>query len=147
MPQVLGDIPYLIQADGSLTTQAMTGSMQRLIYVIDDDDVVRDSLRALLEVRGYAVRDFDSGDRFFSEAPDLSRCCLIVDIHMPGMTGLDVVGALRARGEKVPAVLITGRRDAQIDAVAAGLDHAVLLDKPIAHGRLFAAIDEMLSGR
>lgn len=122
----------------------MTGSVQRLIYVIDDDDVVRDSLRALLEVRGYAVRDFESGDRFFSEVSDLSDCCLVVDIHMPGMTGLDVVGALRARGETVPAVLITGRRDSHIDVQAATFAGVVLLDKPIAHARLFAAIDEML---
>lgn len=124
----------------------MTGSVQHPIYVIDDDDVVRDSLRALLEVRGYTVRDFESGDRFFSEAPDLSRCCLVVDIHMPGMTGLDVMGALRARGETVPAVLITGRRDTHIDAQAATFGDVVLLDKPVAHARLFAAIDEMLRG-
>jgi len=122
----------------------MAGSTHHQIYVIDDDDVVRDSLRALLEVRGYTVRDFDSGDRFFSEAPDLSHCCLVVDIHMPGMTGLDVVGALRARGETVPAILITGRRDPHIDAQAATFGKVVLLDKPIAHTRLFAAIDEML---
>lgn len=124
----------------------MTGSVQHPIYVIDDDDVVRDSLRALLEVRGYTVRDFESGDRFFSESPDLSRCCLVVDIHMPGMTGLDVMGALRARGETVPAILITGRRDAHIDAQAATFGDVVLLDKPVAHTRLFAAIDEMLRG-
>lgn len=124
----------------------MTGTAQPLIYVIDDDDVVRDSLRALLEVRGYAVRDFESGDRFFSEVSDLSHCCLVVDIHMPGMTGLDVVGALRARGESVPAILITGRRDGHIDAHAATLDEVVLLDKPVAHARLFATIDEMLRG-
>lgn len=122
----------------------MSSSEQPLVYVVDDDDVVRDSLRALLEVRGYSVQDFDSGDRFFAEAPDLSRCCMIVDIHMPGMTGLDLVGALRARGEAVPAILITGRRDGQIDAQAAALSGVVLLDKPIAHTRLFAAIEEML---
>lgn len=125
----------------------MTASIRHQIYVIDDDDVVRDSLRALLEVRGYTVRDFDSGDRFFSEAPDLSHSCLVVDIHMPGMTGLDVVGALRARGETVPAILITGRRDTHIDVQAATLGQVVLLDKPIAHARLFAAIDEMLRVR
>lgn len=124
----------------------MTGPDQHPIYVIDDDDVVRDSLRALLEVRGYMVRDFESGDRFFSEAPDLSHCCLVVDIHMPGMTGLDVVGALRARGETAPAILITGRRDAQIDAHAATFNDVVLLDKPVAHSRLFSTIDEMLRG-
>jgi two-component system response regulator FixJ len=125
----------------------MAGSNQHQIYVIDDDDVVRDSLRALLEVRGYTVRDFDSGDSFFSEAPDLSHCCLVVDIHMPGMTGLDLVGALRARGETVPAILITGRRDTHIDAQAATFGQVVLLDKPIAHTRLFSAIDEMLRAR
>lgn len=125
----------------------MNTAIHPIVYVIDDDDFVRDSLRALLEVRGYDVRDFESGDRFFSEVADLSRGCLIVDIHMPGMTGLDLVGALRSRGENVPAILITGRRDSHIDARAAEFGDVVLLDKPIAHDRMFAALDGMLRSR
>ena len=61
----------------------MASGPEHLIYVVDDDDVVRDSLKALLQVRRYAVRDFGSGEQFLAADPDLSRCCLILDVHMP----------------------------------------------------------------
>src|SRR3546814_2801623 len=91
------------------------------IYVLDDDDVVRDSLIALLEVRGYVARDFESGDRFLGENPDLAGCCVILDVHMPGMTGMEVLRRIRQRSPTVPAILITGRRDGQIQAQAEAL--------------------------
>ena len=114
------------------------------IYVIDDDEVVRDSLKALLEVRGYGVRDFESGDHFLTENPDMADCCIILDVHMPGMTGTEVLRQIRARRPAVPAILITGRRDGQIQAQAEALG-ATLLDKPLSHGQLFGAIEQALT--
>jgi two-component system response regulator FixJ len=115
------------------------------VFVIDDDDVVRDSLKALLEIRGYEVLDHESGDQFLASRSDLNDCCLIVDVHMPGMTGLDLLAVLRQRGEAVPAILITGRRDALIEAQVATLDNVVLLDKPIASDALFSTLKRMIA--
>jgi two-component system response regulator FixJ len=115
------------------------------VFVIDDDDVVRDSLKALLEIRGYEVVDFESGDQFLTSHSDLNGSCLIVDVHMPGMTGLDLLAVLRQRGEAVPAILITGRRDALIEVQAATLDNVELLDKPVAHGVLFSTLKRMIA--
>lgn len=115
------------------------------VYIIDDDDVVRDSLKALLEIRGYDALDYESGDQFLASLPDLNGCCLIVDVHMPGMTGLDIMAVLRQRGEAVPALLITGRRDSLIEAQAAALKDVELLDKPIAHDALFSILNRMLA--
>jgi two-component system response regulator FixJ len=115
------------------------------IYVIDDDDVVRDSLKVLLELRDYRVLDFDSGDQFLAENPDLSNCCVIVDVHMPGMTGLALLALLRDRGATMPAILITGRRDSLIDSQASALGKVVLMDKPLAHSRLFSTIEQLLN--
>ncbi|MFC3675412.1 response regulator transcription factor [Ferrovibrio xuzhouensis] len=112
------------------------------IYVIDDDEVVRDSLIALLEVRGYVARDFESGDRFLGENPDLAGCCIILDVHMPGMTGMEVLRRIRQRSPSVPAILITGRRDGQIQAQAEELGALALLDKPLSHSLLFGAIEQ-----
>lgn len=125
--------------------RVMTPNSAARIYVIDDDDVVRDSLKALLEVRGYTVRDFESGSQFFSEVPEPSDCCIILDVHMPGMTGMDVLRRIRARSSTVPAILITGRRDGQIKAQAEELGALALLDKPLSHGVLFGAIEQALA--
>lgn len=115
------------------------------VFVIDDDDVVRDSLKALLEIFGYSVLDYESGDQFLASQPDLKGGCLIVDVHMPGITGLDLLTALRQSGEAVPAILITGRRDNMIQAQAAALENVELLDKPVAHESLFRTLKRMLA--
>ncbi|MBS4047971.1 MAG: response regulator [Alphaproteobacteria bacterium] len=115
------------------------------VFVIDDDDVVRDSLKALLEIRGYDVVEFESGDQFLTSHADLSGSCLIVDVHMPGMTGLDLLAVLRQRREVTPAILITGRRDALIEVQAATLDNVELLDKPVAHDALFSMLKRMIA--
>ncbi|WP_300302375.1 response regulator [Ferrovibrio sp.] len=123
----------------------MADSSVPLIYVIDDDDVVRDSLKALLQVRRYAVQDFESGERFLAADPDLSRCCLILDVHMPNMTGIQLLQAMRDRG-KVPAtILITGKRDASLQNQANDLGVLALLDKPLSHAALFEAIEQALA--
>lgn len=123
----------------------MADSSAPLIYVIDDDDVVRDSLKALLQVRRYAVQDFESGERFLAADPDLSRCCLILDVHMPNMTGIQLLQAMRDRG-KVPAtILITGKRDATLQNQANDLGVLALLDKPLSHATLFETIEQALA--
>lgn len=123
----------------------MTANPAANIYVIDDDEVVRDSLKALLEVRGYTVREFESGAEFLSAAPDMAGCCVILDVHMPGMTGVELLRRIRARSQAVPTILITGRRDGQIQAQADELGAIALLDKPLAHGLLFGAIEQALT--
>lgn len=123
----------------------MTANPAASIYVIDDDEVVRDSLKALLEVRGYTVREFESGAEFLSAAPDMAGCCVILDVHMPGMTGVELLRRIRARSQAVPTILITGRRDGQIQAQADELGAIALLDKPLAHGLLFGAIEQALT--
>jgi FixJ family two-component response regulator len=120
----------------------MASGPEHLIYVVDDDDVVRDSLKALLQVRRYAVQDFESGERFLAADPDLSRCCLILDVHMPNMTGIQLMQAMRDRG-KVPAtILITGKRDMALQSQAAELGALALLDKPLSHAALFQTIEQ-----
>jgi len=122
----------------------MTDRAASTIYVVDDDDVVRDSLKVLLEARGYDVRDFESGDQFLAADPKVDGCCVILDVHMPGMTGVELLRIIRDRGKTVPTILITGRRDGQLQAQAEELGAVALLDKPLAHGVLFTTIRQTL---
>lgn len=117
------------------------------IVVIDDDEVVRDSLRALLESRRFAVWDYESADAFLARRNGEAAGCLVLDVHMPGMTGPDLLQRLRADGDRTPAILVTGRRDTATEMQASRLGVVALLDKPVSHGVLFAAIAQAIGGR
>jgi two-component system response regulator FixJ len=83
------------------------GSGLRNICIVDDDDAVRDSLRALLESHKMSVREFASGKSLLS-ADDIGEFdCLVLDYQMPGMNGLELIEALRARGIGSAAILIS----------------------------------------
>ena len=107
----------------------MCSDVRRLVYVVDDDEAVRESLVVLLEAEGIAAQSFDSGKSFLAGA-DLARAMfLIFDIHMPGMSGIDLLATLRAQGVTTQAMVLTGRSDALLDTAAKRLG-AVMLSKP-----------------
>ena len=105
------------------------GATERTVAIVDDDQAVRDSLRLLLELAGQSVESFASAADFLS-APDRKSECLILDHHMPGMTGLELAAKLRADGNFIPILLITGSPSPAIAARAAELGIEGLLEKP-----------------
>lgn len=116
-----------------------------MIFVIDDDEVVRDSLKVLLETRNYAVRDFESARAFLAwRRAQPAGGCAILDIHMPDMSGLELLREMRNMGDQLPVILVTGRRDPAAQTQAQALGALTLLDKPISHPALFAAIGQAL---
>jgi two-component system, LuxR family, response regulator FixJ len=124
----------------------MADDAGRTVAVVDDDEVVRDSLKALLETRRFSVVDFESGEAFLKGRNGAELTCLILDIHMPGMTGVEVLRKMRETGDRVPVILITGRRDPTLETQARSLGALVLLDKPISHVALFQAIQKASAG-
>ena len=102
---------------------------QRTVAIVDDDDAVRDSLRFLLEVIGHPVETFASAAEF-EEAEMQRLACLILDHHMPEVTGLELVERLQVDGLGIPIVLITGSPPPAIAARAAELGIRVLA-KPV----------------
>ena len=118
---------------------------QHTIAVVDDDDTVRDSLRALLETHSYIVVDFADGESFLARGRDNAASCVILDVHMPRLSGLDVLKSLRESGDMVPVILMTGRNDRLLEARAQVESSVTILDKPIPQARLFAAIENALS--
>ena len=106
----------------------MTEAERRTVAVVDDDHAVRESLRFLLEVIGYTVEIFASASEFL-QADIQYFACLILDHHMPNMTGLELARKLRGDGAVIPILLITGSPSPTICARAVELDIQVL-EKP-----------------
>jgi two-component system, LuxR family, response regulator FixJ len=114
-----------------------------MLDIIDDDEAVRESTKALLESHGYDVRSHPSAEHFL-EAGGPKADCLLVDYHMPGMTGLDLIEHLRAQGDNTPAVILTARGDAALSARLARIGIAVL-HKPVAESVLVGWIAQAQS--
>ena len=95
---------------------------ERTVYVVDDDDAVRDSLTMLFRNAGLAVRGFPSAGAFLDQPPPAAPCCLVLDIRMPGMSGTALQDRLLARGAALPIIFITGHGDIRtaVEAVKKG---------------------------
>jgi FixJ family two-component response regulator len=118
----------------------MAGSKQRKVAIVDDDDAVRDSLQFLLEIVGHPVVTFASAAEFLKA--DLQHiACLILDQHMPEMTGLELAERLRVDGIGIPILLITAAPSSAIVARAAELGIKRVLEKPRTEEDLLAFIN------
>lgn len=115
-----------------------------LVSVVDDDESIRESLPDLLNEFGFASRAFSSGREFLSsDSVDVSKC-LILDMMMPGMTGLEVQEELRRRGRKVPIIFITAKKDEAIPARAIEKGAVKVLYKPFSEMALLDALNTAL---
>ena len=118
----------------------MTEIERRTVGIVDDDQAVRDSLRFLLEVVGHSAETFASAVEFLNA--DLSNLrCLILDHHMPGITGLELAERLRTDGVGIPILLVTGSPSPAIVARAAELGVDRVLEKPLTKEELLDFIN------
>lgn len=114
------------------------------IFIVDDDEAVRDSLRWLLEANGYRVQCFASAEEFLSSYDTTQLSVLIADVRMPGMSGLELQEALIARNSPIPIVFITGHGDVPM-AVSTMKKGAVdFLEKPFNEADLRAVVVRMM---
>jgi two-component system response regulator FixJ len=112
------------------------------IALIEDDEAVLDSLRLLLEGHGMAVQCFDSAKGFLATGADFTPTCIVSDVRMPGMSGLDLQRELKARSCNVPVILITGHGDIAM-AVSAMREGAFdFIEKPYDAEQLIASIEK-----
>lgn len=116
-----------------------------LLSVVDDDESVRESLPDLLKEFGFTARTFSSAEEFLSsDQLDLTRC-LILDVVMPGMTGLDLQQELIRRGKTIPIVFITAQRDKSIQTRAFKQGAVRVLLKPFTDTALLEAVKAALA--
>jgi FixJ family two-component response regulator len=117
-----------------------------LLSVVDDDEMLRESLPDLLREFGFAARAFSSGQEFLlSDYLDETRC-LILDVAMPGMSGLDLQRELKRRGQAIPIIFITGQKDEETRKQAFRQGAVRFLYKPFSDSDLLDAVNAALDG-
>ncbi len=115
------------------------------VYVVDDDEAVRDSLQWLLEGKDYRVRCFDSAETFLSRYDPREVACLIVDIRMGGMTGLELQDRLVGRKSPLPIVFITGHGDVPMAVDTMKKGAMDFIQKPFDETALVTLVERMLA--
>jgi FixJ family two-component response regulator len=114
------------------------------VYVVDDDEAVRDSLQWLLEGKGYRVRCFDSAESFLSRYDPREVACLLVDIRMGGMTGLELQARLIEIRSPLPIVFITGHGDVPMAVDTMKKGAMDFIQKPFNEADLVRLVEQML---
>jgi two-component system, LuxR family, response regulator FixJ len=109
------------------------------VFVVDDDEAVRRGLAALLGARGYAVETFPSAEAFLARVPPEPPACLLADVRMPGMSGLDLQAELKRRGSRLPVVVITGHGDVAMAVAALKAGALDFIEKPFDADAIVAA--------
>jgi two-component system response regulator FixJ len=117
----------------------------RHVYVVDDDEAVRDSLSMLLEACGHRVRSFGLATEFLDAAPALPLGCLIVDIRMPEMDGLELQRHLNDRSLRFPMIVITGHGDVPLAVRAMKAGALDFIEKPFASQTILASVEAALA--
>lgn len=120
--------------------------MAPFVYIVDDDEAVRDSLALLLTSSGMTVRSFSSAKEFLAHGGDQAEGCLVFDLHMPEMSGVQLLKFLRARGNALTALAISGRRDQATDAELEREGAFAILSKPFDDKQFLALVQRALDG-
>ncbi|MGZ8360353.1 MAG: response regulator transcription factor [Allosphingosinicella sp.] len=132
------------RADAGAGEFAVRAAVCRVIAVIDDDGRVRQSLAWLLERAGYRVLPFASGDEFLASPQPERLDIVLLDIHMPGRNGLDVLRVLADRDDAPAVLILTGYGDVEMAVVAMKLNAADFLQKPCPPAALLQSVERAL---
>jgi two-component system, LuxR family, response regulator FixJ len=114
------------------------------IYVVDDDKPALDSLSLLLTAEGYAVRSHESARTFLDAIKQNERGCLVTDVRMPGMSGLDLLAKMKERRVSMPVIVVTGHGDVHLAVEAMKRGAIDFFEKPLDGGALLASVRSAL---
>jgi two-component system, LuxR family, response regulator FixJ len=115
------------------------------IFLVDDDEAVLKALTFAFGVEGLDVRAYLSAEALLAERWVPEQGCLVLDHYMPNLTGLDLLARLRARGCRLPTILITTQADAKMRQRAQDLEVAAILEKPLSDGALIELARDALN--
>lgn len=116
-------------------------SQPRLIHIIDDEDAVRRSASFMLKTSGFSVQAWPSGVAFLKEVRHVDTGCILLDVRMPEMDGLEVQRTLHERGVTMPVIILTGHGDVSIAVRAMKAGAVDFIEKPFEKAVLLAAIE------
>src|SRR6266700_1761171 len=115
--------------------------MSRKVYVIDDDEAMRDSLNFLLDASGFEVTLFETAQQFLDRLPALAFGCVVSDVRMPGIDGIELLKQLKALQSTFPIVVMTGHGDVPLAVEAMKLGALDFLEKPFDDDRLIGMVE------
>ena len=116
-----------------------------LVAIVDDDQSLRNATRDLLKAAGFSTATFEDAESFLGSASRASAACLVADMRMPGMTGLELYQALVASGERIPTVIITAHPEELTQSRARDAGITCYLSKPFAPDDLLDCVREALA--
>jgi two-component system response regulator FixJ len=116
-----------------------------IVYVIDDDDAVRESLEFLLSSSQLAVRTYNSASTFLTLLPQIASGCIITDVRMPEVSGIDLLKRLMELDIRIPVIVITGHGDVPLAVEALKLGAVDFFEKPFDGDKIVAAVHMALS--
>ena len=119
---------------------AATSRIGPVTYIVDDDADIRSTIREVLEGHGRIAQAFDSSEAFLRAYRPGGEGCLLVDAHLPGMSGVELLVELRARGDHMPVILITGDGDIGLAVAAMRAGACEFIEKPVGRADLLASI-------
>ncbi|HEU4377257.1 MAG TPA: response regulator [Hyphomicrobiaceae bacterium] len=115
------------------------------VFLIDDQEAVRNALGELLRVFGYDVRTYETANEFLAKHDPQQRGCVVADVRMPGMDGIELVSELGRRKFTLPVVLISGHADVAMAVAAIKAGAEDFIEKPVDDAQLLAAINRCLA--
>jgi len=117
----------------------------RLICIVDDDASLRRSLRNLLMSVGFPVQTFDSAEAFLDGSPGDSIGCMVLDVRMAGMSGLDLLRHLASAGSRIPVIILTAHADEETRRRSLEAGAVAFLEKPVRSAALLDAVRRALT--
>jgi len=126
------------RASGRVTRP--TGQTSAIVYIVDDDQNIRTEIRQTLEDDGRSVEDYESCEAFLEAYKPGREACLLVDAYLPGMKGVELLKLLHGRGDRLPAIMITGNSDVSVAVQAMKEGASDFIEKPIGTAELLESV-------
>ena len=122
----------------------MSDEQLRLVHLVDDDEAIRRSVGFMLKTSGFTVKTYESGVELMKAAGGVQTGCILLDIRMPGMDGLEVQKALRDKGVTLPVIIMTGHGDVSLAVQAMKAGAVDFIEKPFEKAVLLSAIEHAM---
>jgi two-component system CheB/CheR fusion protein len=142
--QLLPKAQSAIELHSGHSIETTNGLDTPVVFVVDDDNEVCEAMRTVLEDDGHAVETFSSSEEFLEAYRAGRSGCLLLDAYLPGMNGVELLRRLHDRGDRLPAIVITGSSDVPMAVEAMKAGAADFIEKPVTRGELLASLNSAL---
>ncbi len=123
----------------------MSKQVSNTVHIVDDDAALRDSLRVLFAARGISVITYNGAEAFLLALPNIRHGCALIDVNMPGMSGIELLTRIRSAGSSIPCIVMTGFGEVSLAVKAMKAGAADFMEKPFEDDILFETISHVLA--